>query len=103
MHRSAILAGGAAAILNLSAHPAGAVARQPGLPSALIQDADHAIQPVVVMFNLALVRHRMLDTLTELIGSAAPPRSPPASCAVHPEPAPASGGSRLSRDPPAQC
>ena len=77
MHRSALLAGVAFAILNLSGYPAAAGAPQPGLPHSLTRHADFAIQPVVVMFNLAIVRRHMLDTLTELIGSAAPSRSPP--------------------------
>lgn len=103
MHRIAILAGAAAVILSLLGYPATAAVRQSGLLYSLNRHADLAIQPVVVMFNLAMVRHHMLDTLTELIRSPVLSRSPPANCAAHPGSAPVSAGSRLSRDPPARC
>ena len=102
MRRTTILAG-AAAILIVAGHAATTAAPQLRLPQPPNRHADLAIQPVVVMFNLAILRRHMLDTLTELIGSAAPSRSPQASCAARAGSAPGSAGSRLSPDPPAQC
>lgn len=98
MHRNALAAGTAAAILILAMHEANAAARLPGWPHL-----DGAVQPAVVMFNLAPIRHHIPDTLIELIGAAVPWHSLPEGCAAHPGSAPASADSRLSRDPPAPC
>jgi hypothetical protein len=54
----------------LAGHTAIAGVTPLGLPQTPNLHADGAVQPAIVMFNLALVRHHMLDTLTELIASA---------------------------------
>ena len=65
MPRSAPLAAAAAAILTVVPE-AGAVTRTP-IPE--VAGSGSAVRPAVVMFELAIVRMRMLNTLTELIGA----------------------------------
>lgn len=72
MSRNALLAG-AAALLIAGAEGAASAAAVPAHAGTECSRAP-AIQPAIVMFGLAVVRHHMLDTLTELVGRAASAR-----------------------------
>jgi hypothetical protein len=67
MPRSALLAGAAAATLILGGSVARATTRMPAASAVSAPHVGSAVQPAVVMFELAIVRMRMLNTLTELI------------------------------------
>ena len=69
MPRSALLAGTITAILSVAVPEAGATLQMPITPDFAGARANSAIHPAIVMFDLAIVRMRMLNTLTELIRS----------------------------------
>ena len=70
MPRSALLTAATAAVLVVAAPGARALTRMPAAPAISAARTGSAIQPAIVMFDLAIVRMRMLNTLTELIGSS---------------------------------
>jgi hypothetical protein len=69
MPRSALLTAATAAILTFAVPEARALTRMPAAPAISAAHTGSGIQPAIVMFDLAIVRMRMLNTLTELVGS----------------------------------
>lgn len=67
MPRCVLLAAAATTILTVAASDAGAAVRMPTVPAMAGVRADNPIRPAIVMFDLAIIRMRMLNTLTELI------------------------------------